>query len=137
MYNSHKLNTSGSILPLALMPQKIQDLSKRHHNLNLTCNSSQFSNGVINAANLNFLHNEVASWFATKETILQGRWSAEAVPGCRKYHRACRWSSTDHLLTCTKTGTAQSQGLFICQMGSAMEPELAIATEGIRACKQT
>lgn len=72
---THTSLTLGKFHPsLALMPQKIQDLSKRHHNLNLTCNSSQFSNGVINAANLNFLHNEVASWFATKETILQGRW---------------------------------------------------------------
>lgn len=71
----HASLTLGKLHPsLALMPQKIQDLSKRHHNLNLTCNSSQFSNGVINAANLNFLHNEVASWFATKEIILQGRW---------------------------------------------------------------
>lgn len=71
----HTSLTLGKLHPsLALMPQKIQDLSKRHHNLNLTCNSSQFSNGVINAANLNFLHNEVASWFATKEIILQGRW---------------------------------------------------------------
>lgn len=33
--------------------------------------------------------------------------------------------------------TAQSQGLFICQMEAQMEPEEAIATEGIWACKQT
>ena len=133
----HTSLTLGKFHPSpALMPQKTQDLSKRHHNLNLTCNSSQFSNG---SSTQQIWTSYTMRWLVGLQ--LKKPFSREGRGrGCSRLQEILRslqmelnWSSAN----LRQDLTAQSQGLFVCQMGSANGTRIAIATEGVWAFKQT